>query len=233
MKSTAEQVMKAVAAIISDKEAMHISPAVATRVELSHALHISVSDVEELAEVLLQSELIVQGPTLNDTYYKLNRTKSTDNMNEFEKVIKEHLESVAAKDPVFETKYKSRGENCASDCCKYIISEVKKSGRCGFADSEIFGMAVHFIDEEIKVPANVPTASVVVNHHSDKPAEKFPATPRKSSVAAPKAKADKTLTPNEKPSGTAQKQPLTAEEVQKRKEEEGCLFFFDEKEGWK
>lgn len=33
-------------------------------------------------------------------------------------------------------------------CVAYILSEVKKSGQCGFADEEIFSMAVHYYDED-------------------------------------------------------------------------------------
>ena len=49
----------------------------------------------------------------------------------------------------------------------YILNEVKQSGCCGFADEEIYSMAVHVIDEpalEIGKPIN---CDVVVNRHID------------------------------------------------------------------
>ena len=51
-------------------------------------------------------------------------------------------------------------------CITYILTEVYKSGSSGFDDSEIFGMAVHYYDEDdIIVESNPSISSVVVNHH--------------------------------------------------------------------
>ena len=61
--------------------------------------------------------------------------------------IKEHLDSVAAVDPVFADKYGSKSKTL-DQCCDFICTQVKKSGRTAFADEEIFGMAVHYYDEE-------------------------------------------------------------------------------------
>lgn len=61
--------------------------------------------------------------------------------------IKEHLDSVAAGDPVFAEKYSNKSK-CLDQCCDFICTQVKKSGRTAFADEEIFGMAVHYYDEE-------------------------------------------------------------------------------------
>ena len=47
----------------------------------------------------------------------------------------------------------------------YIFNEVQQSECCGFADEEIFSMAVHVIDEpsiEVGKPLD---CNVVVNHH--------------------------------------------------------------------
>jgi len=87
--------------------------------------------------------------------------KSTDS---FKKVIQSHIDSVAAKDPDFAEKVKDPKKNI-DDCITYILNQVKKSGFNGFEDQEIFGMAVHYYDEEnVKVGAPV-SAKVVVNHH--------------------------------------------------------------------
>ena len=34
------------------------------------------------------------------------------------------------------------------DCITYILNTVKASGMQGFADADIFGMAVHYYDED-------------------------------------------------------------------------------------
>ena len=67
-------------------------------------------------------------------------------MNAFEKTIKAYLDKVAQSDAVFAQKY---DEAKIEGCCSYIISEVRKSGRQGFADEEIYGMAIHFFDERL------------------------------------------------------------------------------------
>jgi len=85
--------------------------------------------------------------------------KTTDN---FKKVIKEHLDSVAAKDPLFASIYKKEDKNIDS-CITYILNTVQKSGSNGFSDDEIFGMAMHYYDEdkiEVGKPVN---AKVIVN----------------------------------------------------------------------
>lgn len=86
--------------------------------------------------------------------------KTTDN---FKQVINTHLEGVAAADPVFAEKFKS-DKKSIDKCVQYILNSVQKSGCNGFSDEEIFGMAMHYYDEEsidIGKPVN---AKVVVNH---------------------------------------------------------------------
>lgn len=65
----------------------------------------------------------------------------------FKKVIKAYLDKRAAEDELFAKDYAKPGKNI-DDCCDFIISEVKKSGRQGFDDDEIYGIAVHYYNEE-------------------------------------------------------------------------------------
>jgi hypothetical protein len=81
----------------------------------------------------------------------------------FTSVIDAHLQSVAQADPLFATTLKKPNKNL-KDCVTYILNEVKKSGRNGFADEEIFGMAVHYYDEDDIQPGAPVKATVVVNH---------------------------------------------------------------------
>lgn len=69
-------------------------------------------------------------------------------MNEFEITIKSHLDERAVKDATFAKVYRSDEKSICS-CCNYIISEVQKSGRSAFTDDEIYGMAVHYFDENL------------------------------------------------------------------------------------
>lgn len=86
--------------------------------------------------------------------------KATD---AFTETISNHLAGVALNDPLFAETLKKPAKNI-KDCINYIFTTVQKSGKNGFADEEIFGMAVHYYDEDnIKTgkPAN---CNVVVNH---------------------------------------------------------------------
>lgn len=82
----------------------------------------------------------------------------------FKATIKAYLDQRAATDKLFAASYAKADKNI-DDCIGYIFAEVQKSGCNGFTDEEIYGMAVHYYDEddlgEVKTPRNV---SVVVNH---------------------------------------------------------------------
>lgn len=50
------------------------------------------------------------------------------------------------------------------ECCNFIFTQVQKSGCCGFADDEIYGMAVHYYDEDNLGEIKPIQGQVVVNH---------------------------------------------------------------------
>ena len=81
----------------------------------------------------------------------------------FKIAIKKHLEELAAKDELFAETMKKPHKNI-DDCCNYILNEVQKSGCNGFTDSEIYGMAVHYYDEDDIKPGKKINAKVIVNH---------------------------------------------------------------------
>ena len=86
--------------------------------------------------------------------------KATD---PFKTTIKAYLENRAANDELFAETYAKEGKNI-DDCVTYILNQVKASGCNGFADDEIYGMAVHYYDED-KIEVGKPmTGKVVVNH---------------------------------------------------------------------
>lgn len=89
--------------------------------------------------------------------------KSTDT---FKRTIESYLNDVASKDAAFAAKM-NNPEKKIDECITYILNTVKKSGCVGFADEEIFGMALHYYDEE-KIEVGKPIqANVVVNHSVD------------------------------------------------------------------
>lgn len=82
---------------------------------------------------------------------------------QFKKVIESHLNKLAITDHVFAEKLQNPKKKI-DDCIIYILNRVKQSGCNGFADDEIFGMAIHYYDEE-NVDAGKPVGcNVVVNH---------------------------------------------------------------------
>lgn len=73
-------------------------------------------------------------------------------MNEVKKAIKAYLDKQAQKDPLFAAVYAKPGKSI-DECFDYIVGEVRKEGMFVYkTDQEIFGMAVHYYEEDdIKV----------------------------------------------------------------------------------
>lgn len=83
---------------------------------------------------------------------------------QFKKAIKAYLDKRASVDELFAASYAKDGKTL-DECVKYIFSEVQKSGCCGFADDDVYGMAVHYYDEDNIEVGKVNGCNVVVNHH--------------------------------------------------------------------
>ena len=81
----------------------------------------------------------------------------------FKETIKAYLDRRAQDDSLFAISY-AKQHKSLDECVSYIISEVQKSGCNGFADNEIYGMAVHYYDEDSIANIEPAKANVVVNH---------------------------------------------------------------------
>lgn len=81
----------------------------------------------------------------------------------FRDTIKEYLDKRASTDELFAVSYEKENKNI-DDCITYILNEVKKSGCNGFADDEIYSMAVHYYDEDDLSVGSPISCKVVVNH---------------------------------------------------------------------
>jgi hypothetical protein len=81
----------------------------------------------------------------------------------FKATIKAYLDKRAESDELFAVSYAKENKNL-DECCNFILNEVQKSGCNGFADEEIFGMAVHYYDEDDIKNVKVVNCRVVVNH---------------------------------------------------------------------
>lgn len=221
---TAEQVKERVFAAMALKAAADgtsgVRPISYSSVEIerltSHANNkIGKAGIAAALDSLVSEGRVTRYRGFNYEYYQITTKTKTITMNEFEKTIKAHLDRMAAADARFAAKYRDGGKS-VGDCCRYIISEVKKTGRSGFTDDEIYGMAVHFFDEEdVKAPDTVPQARVVVSR-----------TGKKTAAAARKKPE-----PAAKPQ-TSRRRAETDEERRRRREWENSdlLFNFDEED---
>lgn len=88
-----------------------------------------------------------------------------NNYDPFEQTIKDYLDDRATNDPLFRPVYEQEGKSI-KECAKFIYGQVKESGRTGFNDEEVYGMAVHYYQEKVEV-SNVSTPDVVINRQID------------------------------------------------------------------
>lgn len=83
----------------------------------------------------------------------------------FKRTIEDYLTVRANTDELFAKSFAKPGKSI-DECCNFILNTVKASGCNGFEDDEIYGMAVHYYDED-NLDKNYLKAvggKVVVNH---------------------------------------------------------------------
>ncbi len=66
----------------------------------------------------------------------------------FKITIQSYLEQRAQTDELFAPVYAKPNKNI-DDCITYILNYVKQSGICGFADDEIYSLALHYYPKYI------------------------------------------------------------------------------------
>lgn len=93
------------------------------------------------------------------------------------------------------------------DCVTYILNQVKKSGVNGFADQEIFDMAIeYYTTKDIKVGGAIKNGQVVINRMvelTDKEKEEAKEKATRELISETKAKARKKPTTKKKPPSKA------------------------------
>ena len=88
----------------------------------------------------------------------------------FEEAIKTHLEQRAKEDSLFAVSL-AKPNKSITECCSYILGEARKRGNAvAMSDEEVFGMAVHYYDEDDIKVAKLPTG-VKSSVSTSKPAE--------------------------------------------------------------
>lgn len=82
---------------------------------------------------------------------------------QFKATIKAYLDNRAAIDEQFAATY-AKPEKSLDECINYILQQVQKQGYAGYADDEIYGMTVHYYDEDELKDIQPVKCRVVVNH---------------------------------------------------------------------
>lgn len=83
--------------------------------------------------------------------------------NKFKETIKAYLDNKADEDELFARKYHD-SKRTIDEVVTYIFNQVKDSGCCGFADDEIYSMAMTVIDNPDLDVGKPTRCQVVVNH---------------------------------------------------------------------
>ena len=87
-----------------------------------------------------------------------------EQVKSFNNIIADYLNQRATEDPLFAPKF-ANPKKSVDECCRYILGEARKRGTTvAMSDAEVFGMAVHYYDEEnIKVKKVFASCSVSSN----------------------------------------------------------------------
>ena len=69
-------------------------------------------------------------------------------MEEFKDIIQKYLQQRSDEDALFAQRF-ANPKKSIDECCRYILGEARKRGTSVvMSDAEVFGMAVHYYDEE-------------------------------------------------------------------------------------
>ncbi len=113
------------------------------------------------------------------TIYVMKTNKSSDN---FKAVLMGKLTEIAARDPLFAKSFEKENKNIQG-CISYILSEVQKSGIMGFTDDEVFGMAMHYYDQDEIKDSAAPNCHIIINQKVRLTPEEIEAEKEKARLA--------------------------------------------------
>ncbi len=99
-------------------------------------------------------------PSLQKQTIMAQENKATDY---FKQTIQSYLQRRAQEDELFAPRYANPKKNI-DDCITFILNYVKQSGCNGFADDEIYSLALHYYDEDDIDIGKPLKCNVVVNH---------------------------------------------------------------------
>jgi len=107
-------------------------------------------------------------------------SKETEATENFKKVISDYLSEMASKDEAFAKHYANPKKDIDS-CIAHIFESVRETKRIGFADEEIYSMAVHYyVEADIKNKSLTP--EMVISNNSVQLSEQEIADAKKEAV---------------------------------------------------
>ena len=128
----------------------------------------------------------------------------------FQVVIRAYLDARAKADPLFAEAMKKPNKSIEG-CANYIYNQVRKANRIGWDDAEIFGMAVHYYDEDdIKAEDLKPVTNVqtIINTKLEKPKAPKTDKAKKPVAETKKAVVTKPVTPTKPVTKPQAKKPV-------------------------
>jgi len=118
----------------------------------------------------------------------------------FKNTIKAYLDNRANKDKLFAVAYAKANKNM-DDCITCILNTVRKSDCNGFADDEIYSMAVHYFDEDNIEVGKPISCHIAVNHVVELTAEEKEKAHREAMQRATNEAYAKIMQPQKKTGG--------------------------------
>lgn len=246
--------IEAVVRIINHKTLFGLHPLIATDAEIERETGLKRAEIARISRELEQMGQIYQGRTINGRYCRLKqKTKSQESiMKQFIEEVKALLEKVAQTDETFAAKFNAKCEaeqGSIEKCCGYIVSEVQRKYKTGnsavLTKDEVFGMAMHYYDENLQ---GVPTASchvvVAKEELTEEEKERLRKEAREEAERAVKAEehariAKEKALAEEKARRAEEAKAKKAAEAERKRQEDlerkrkewetaDCLFNFDE-----
>lgn len=126
----------------------------------------------------------------------------------FKQAIKSYLDERAKTDELFAVSYVKENKNL-DDCVTFILNQAKaiaREGGCGMTDDEVYSLATHYYDEEIKEVGKVENCGVIVNHKVELSEQEKAEARQKALTAYQAEEMRKMQQRNSRPKQTAVKQ---------------------------
>ena len=150
-------ILEAIRRITNHKTLFRLYPPIATLAEIERETGQKRAEIARISQELAKNGQIHYGRTINGNYARLLTKSNHKIMKQFIAEIKAHLEKVAQTDETFASKYNAKcesEENSVEKCAGYIVAEVQRNYKQGnsavLTKDEVFGIAMHYYDEDLK-----------------------------------------------------------------------------------